>query len=629
MKTEWSRRELEAHGEPICPQLPTKWDRRCGGGGKGNTPPPPDYEGAAKAQSKSSKEVTNMQTWANRPSQQTPWGSVDWKTEAVVDPATGQKVTQWTQQYNLTPEAQKALDSQMAVQQGRSDLAQSFMGRVADEYAKPFDWGSMPERGQNVNTSNFQQLSGESPRLQGYVGNSPQLQTYNANTPDLQRYSGDSPQMRSDIATENAQRVGGGPRLDSRMRAMATQNRMDFNDNGQLQGTDDAARQRIEAGLFERMAPMHERQQSALEVKLANQGITPGSVAYKRAMQGLGDQQSREKYDALQTAGQEIQRNQQMALGNRQQLTNEDVAGANLFNTANQQAFNQTLASKQFGNDARQQMYANQLRGAEINNAAIQQDYNQRLGSTGFYNQAGQSQQALDLARMGFNNQADANKQALDLARLGFNNQSMKDQQGLDLARLGFNNQTATGQQALDIQRAGFNNQIGQQQFDQAMRQSQYQNQLRSAAIAEEAQRRGMSLNEMNALLTGQQVGMQQMPQFNAANASQATNYLDAAKLQNDYNWDKYNAQAQQSNSMMSGIGSLAGAAMMFSDKRLKKILGKVGEKAGFNLYRFKYLGSDVEHVGVIAQEVQKVRPDLVKRHANGFLMVNYAGLEV
>jgi len=26
----------------------------------------------------------------------------------------------------------------------------------------------------------------------------------------------------------------------------------------------------------------------------------------------------------------------------------------------------------------------------------------------------------------------------------------------------------------------------------------------------------------------------------------------------------------------------------------------------------------------VIAQEVQAVRPDLVKRHANGFLQVNY-----
>jgi hypothetical protein len=29
----------------------------------------------------------------------------------------------------------------------------------------------------------------------------------------------------------------------------------------------------------------------------------------------------------------------------------------------------------------------------------------------------------------------------------------------------------------------------------------------------------------------------------------------------------------------------------------------------------------------VIAQEVAAVRPDLVKRHANGYLMVDYGGL--
>jgi hypothetical protein len=30
---------------------------------------------------------------------------------------------------------------------------------------------------------------------------------------------------------------------------------------------------------------------------------------------------------------------------------------------------------------------------------------------------------------------------------------------------------------------------------------------------------------------------------------------------------------------------------------------------------------------GVMAQEVEAVRPDLVKRHASGYLMVNYGAL--
>jgi hypothetical protein len=64
----------------------------------------------------------------------------------------------------------------------------------------------------------------------------------------------------------------------------------------------------------------------------------------------------------------------------------------------------------------------------------------------------------------------------------------------------------------------------------------------------------------------------------------------------------------------------------MFSDRRLKSNIRRVGTHAiGVGIYDFEMMG--VEQRGVIAQEVQKVRPDLVKRHANGFLMVNYGGL--
>ena len=371
-----------------------------------NTPPPPDYTGAAKAQAKSSMEVTNAQTYANRPTQNTPWGSVSWETQQAIDPATGKPVTQWTQNYNLTPEAQKALDSQMAVQQGRSDLAQSFMGRVADEYAKPFDWGSMPDRGQNVNLSTFQRMenapqlaspTGPAPTLGTATGAIPQYQTYGGNSPQLQLMGGSSPQLRTDVATENAQRMSGRPDLQSSVSTQDVQNRINLNDNGALQAANPAERQRIESQLFERMNPMHERQQSSLEAKLANQGLTPGSVAYKRAMQDLGDQQSRERYDAMQTAGTEMQRLQQMALGNRQQLTSEDLSTAGLYNTANQQRFAQDVTAGQFGNTALQNMYNMDLSNVNANNAAINQDYNQRLSAAGFTNQALRDQQALDL----------------------------------------------------------------------------------------------------------------------------------------------------------------------------------------------------------------------------------------
>ena len=451
-RREYSRRDLERAGEPLgeCVTMPKIGGGYiCGGGGKGSAPPAPDYTGAAQAQAQSSAETTNMQNYANRPIQNTPWGSVNWSTQATIDPATGQPVTQWTQNYNLTPASQHALDSQLAVQSGRSDLAQQFMGRVANDYKQPFNWGAMPGRGGNVQSSNFEKLQ----------GNSPQLQT------QLQNQA-----------------------------------------NGE-------ERQRIENAMLERMQPTHERQQSALDAKLANQGITAGSEAYKRANQSLGDQQSRERFNALEQGGQEMARLQQ-----------------------------QQLANAQFGNTAMQ-------------------------------------------------NQA-----------------------------------------SLDQNRAAFNNQVGQNQFAQSMQQSQYQNQLRQAAIAEEAQRRGMSLNEMNALLTGQQVGMQQMPQFNAAQAAQPVQYMQAAQNQYQSGLDAANMANANSNSTMNGLfqlGSTAAmGAMMFSDSRLKKIVRKIGEKNGIGWYLFKYLGSDTVHEGAIAQEVQKVKPEAVKRHANGYLMVNYAALE-
>lgn len=448
MKKEWSRRELYAHGEPFgdcATQRKLGGGYICGGGGKGSAPQAPDYTAAAEKQGESSKEVTNMQTWANRPNQSTPWGNINWTPSATVDPATGQPVTQWQQSYNLNPESQRALDAQMKLQTDRSELAGSFIDRVRNDLSTPFNWGGMPKAGDPLQRTEFER-----------VGTAPRLQT----------------------------------ELDT--------------------SANPAERQRIENALFERMRPIHDQQQTALDAKLANMGITAGSEAYNRATQRLGDQQSRERFNALEMGGNEMQR-----------------------------LFGMQLQEGQFENTAKQ------------------------------------------------------------------------NQQGLDLNTTGFNNQVSTNR------------------FNQDVAISEYQNKLRQQAIAEENMKRLSSLNEMNALLTGQQVNYSPMPQFNGAAASQAVQYLPAATSQYQSSLDAFNAQNQNANSFTSGLfglgGSLGSAAMFaFSDSRLKKIIKRVGEAQGIPLYLFKYLGSNTEHIGPIAQEVQKIRPDLVKRHQNGYLMVNY-----
>ncbi|MBV8840254.1 MAG: tail fiber domain-containing protein [Alphaproteobacteria bacterium] len=61
------------------------------------------------------------------------------------------------------------------------------------------------------------------------------------------------------------------------------------------------------------------------------------------------------------------------------------------------------------------------------------------------------------------------------------------------------------------------------------------------------------------------------------------------------------------------------------SDIRLKRDLAPVGQlPSGLRLYRYRYLWSDVEYVGVIAQEVRRILPQAVVRDPAGFLRVDY-----
>lgn len=71
---------------------------------------------------------------------------------------------------------------------------------------------------------------------------------------------------------------------------------------------------------------------------------------------------------------------------------------------------------------------------------------------------------------------------------------------------------------------------------------------------------------------------------------------------------------------------------MMASDRRLKKNIVKIGKtKDGINIYKWnwkkfaKKIFGHYPHVGVIAQEVMKIKPEAVSAGRFGFLMVNYS----
>lgn len=120
-----------------------------------DAPAAPDYRGAAEEQSAGSKEVTTQQTWANRPNMNTPWGSQTWSNTSAIDPSTGQPVTQWSSNINLTPEQQQALNSQQAVQLGRSQAAQQMLGRATDSLGRPLDYSNASEGGDRVTNEEY------------------------------------------------------------------------------------------------------------------------------------------------------------------------------------------------------------------------------------------------------------------------------------------------------------------------------------------------------------------------------------------------------------------------------------------------------------------------------------------
>ena len=78
------------------------------------------------------------------------------------------------------------------------------------------------------------------------------------------------------------------------------------------------------------------------------------------------------------------------------------------------------------------------------------------------------------------------------------------------------------------------------------------------------------------------------------------------------------------------GGGGGGGGAGNKSDIRLKRDIQAIGTLAnGLTLYKFKYLWSDTDMVGVMAQEVLNVMPDAVITGEDGFYRVNYDKLGI
>lgn len=361
-------------------------------GGKGDSPDLPDFQALADQTAQSSLVNTNMQTLANRPTRNTPWGQEVWTREAVPDPTTGEYNYAWTQDINLTPEQQASLDAQQRIQEGRSGIAESLLGRAGDEFSETMDWSQYGDF---------------------------------TTAPDVPQYDRGA--------------------LDPRVAAPEAGQ---YDSSGRYVNE---ARDAVLGQFDERMQPRFQDQQQQLEVRLRNQGLRPGDRAYDTAMERLSEDQA----DATRMAEREA-----ILMG-----------------------------------------------GAEA-----------------------QRMLGMDLSAGG-----------------------QRFTEGMGLATLGDTRRAADVSEML-----GF----GGQAFGQGMQAAGFNNQVRNAQIAEEMQRRGFSLNEINAILTGQQVGMPGFQDFNAAARVQTPDYIGAGQAQAGATLDQFGIEQAQRQALYSGLGDLAGVGL-------------------------------------------------------------------
>lgn len=469
------------------------------------------------------------------------------------------QVPQYKVTNSLSDDQQKLLNRQETAGIHLGDTAVKESIFLRDYLGKPFDPGTLPDQVTNA-------------------PNAPHLQNANGiDTPNLQNDYNDARWLFQKDYNQ------GGPiqnQFDTRQSFI----NYGYDNGGKIQqditGGQDYGQQRDEVvkALMGRINPQLQQQQSALDQRLANQGISLGSEAWKRAQTQQGQTANDAFMQAILAGGQEQSRLAGLDLAQGQfhnqaqgQQNAQNAAEAQFRNAAQQQFYNQNLGQAQFANQAQGQRNQENAALAQFQNAAQQQLYGQNQGQAQFYNQA-----------------------------------SQQDYQNL-------------------MNQLGYNNQVAGQNFDLSNQEAQMQQTLRQQAYQEAMSMRNQPLSEVNQLLNGAQPTIPQFQQFQAGHVSDVP--------VGQYIYQSAAMQNQANNAAMGGLFGLGSSflgALPFlgSDRKLKEKIKKVGKlDNGLPVYSFNYKGDDVPRMGLMADDVKKVHPEAVMK-INGFDHVHY-GLAV
>ena len=114
--------------------------------GKQNTskePPAPNPQDTIKQTTQSNVATAVSNAYLNNVDQVTPYGKLTYQQTGTAN-IDGRDIPTFTATTTLSPEQQKLYETQTQISQGTSDLANQYVGRIAEATAQPFNYDGLP-----------------------------------------------------------------------------------------------------------------------------------------------------------------------------------------------------------------------------------------------------------------------------------------------------------------------------------------------------------------------------------------------------------------------------------------------------------------------------------------------------
>lgn len=601
-------------------------------GSSSSPPASPDYVGAAKEQGAASERIAAGQTAANRPTINTPWGTMTWDRVAgtkqkVFDDAAyfaanpdvgkdggftaedhwkkhGQTEgrqgfwkevdglnpdDKWTANISLAPEQLEALQAQMRISNQRTGMAEGMLGGVKNSVGQPIDFSKLFQGGQGIDINSL--LYGQKRII---TPEKRQARTALArgadfSADDIRGYAKGKGWMMPDGSTVD-------PTRWTKLYSDAAQFGVDEDQLANAFGWK-------ESDVF------NFAKENNLGGLVGGNDLTAAQIRQfaKDKSWMTGDAFDGKNASALYDAAREY-----------------GVSGRQL-----DEAFgwDKGTADKWVsGNDIVTPEVSQQVPGMNFNlddflgqkDQWRQRAQNDALEFLEPLHTRDKSRMENQLANMGIQRGSEAwNNDMMDLGDRHARDRLSAFKSGQEESALQF------GQ---GLSAANFGNSAIMQSLQAQMQSGDYNQRLRAQQMMEMLTQRNAPLNEMNAFLAGQQITMPTFPGFGTASAGQPGNTSGALSQQYGGMMDQFSAdQARSSQNTQAGVGAAGTAAMLammyFSDRRLKRDIELEGQIQGVNVYSYEYVWGGPRQLGVMAQEV----PWASAPHASGFLMVDYS----